>query len=976
MQNVVSDLFNEIPNEVYKGQTLIGSNSRQVNLNNALIIDNGEDIEIKIIFNNKLRNCLYMFYQLKNITFIDLSLFDISEVSTMSNMFYGCHSLTSIVFGKIGASKVEDLGGIFNECGSLREINLSKFDTSLVTNMGGMFADCYLLTSLNLSNFNTTNVEAMNSMFNNCSSLASLDLSSFQTSKVSQFSSMFAHDKSLTSLNLSNFETSQATLMERMFYDCINLEYINLDKATQMTSLSEYANFDMIFMNVPLNLVICIHTFERITSQLPDLKHYANDCSENWKNSVKKKRVILDNTYVDQCNGSSPYEFENKCYQNCPDFTNDDNQDFICEKNNYIKIQTTELNYYIIEKTTEYIYKFIDINETIQNILKNKTLENDENKIYDKIIEIVELILTSENFDTSYLDQGEDQIIEMEKMKIILTTAQNQKKNLYNNKTIVDLGECETLIRNNYNLSDNEILYIKMFDVKKDGMKISKIEFDVYCKLFGTNLTKLDVLSTCGNNRISISIPIGLSENLDKLNISSGYFNDLCYSSTSDIGTDISLNDRKIYFIENNKTVCQEDCLFSDYNSSIQKVNCSCHVKEASKIFANIYINKSKLYENFGSTNNKIDISNLAITSCDIFSSKENIESNAGFFSLLVILVIFIIIFIIFCMKGYNLLENKIDDIIYKKFKSETHREKGKIRNSIKAKNIKILSKKPVKSENKIKKKNRSSSLFSNSKNKSISKNPFNRILTENNSKINEILKIPELKPETDYELNWLSYDEAIKFDKRSNCEYYCSLIKSKQLFLFTFCSFDDYNSGIVKKFILFLSFALHYTVNALFFTELNIHQIYKDEGKYNFRYQLSYILYSALASTFILRMILQFLVLTDKDIVEVKQQQSKNLAINMKKIKLKCMKIKFAIFFILIFILLGLFWYYLTCFNAIYQNTQIYLIKNTFISLAFSLFYPFIINIFPSVIRMCSLHSSNKNKNYFYRLSQIIQIF
>ena len=237
-------------------------------------------------------------------------------------------------------------------------------------------------------------------------------------------------------------------------------------------------------------------------------------------------------------------------------------------------------------------------------------------------------------------------------------------------------------------------------------------------------------------------------------------------------------------------------------------------------------------------------------------------------------------------------------------------------------------------------------------------------------------MKIPELKPETDYELNWLSYNEAIKFDKRSNCEYYCSLIKSKQLFLFTFCSFDDYNSGIVKKFILFLSFALHYTVNALFFTESNIHQIYKDEGKYNFRYQLSYILYSALASTFILRMILKFLVLTDKDIVEVKQQQSKNLAVNMKKKKLKCMKIKFAIFFILNFILLGLFWYYLTCFNAIYQNTQIYLIKNTFISLAFSLSYPFIINIFPSVIRMCSIHSSNKNKNYFYRLSQIIQIF
>ena len=98
-------------------------------------------------------------------------------------------------------------------------------------------------------------------------------------------------------------------------------------------------------------------------------------------------------------------------------------------------------------------------------------------------------------------------------------------------------------------------------------------------------------------------------------------------------------------------------------------------------------------------------------------------------------------------------------------------------------------------------------------------------------------------------------------------------------------------------------------------------------------------------------------------------------MAINMKQKKLKCMKIKFTIFFILNFILLILFWYYLTCFNAIYENTQVYLIENTFISFAFSLFYPFIINIFPTMTRWYSLHSSNKNQRYLYKISQIIQL-
>ena len=172
-----------------------------------------------------------------------------------------------------------------------------------------------------------------------------------------------------------------------------------------------------------------------------------------------------------------------------------------------------------------------------------------------------------------------------------------------------------------------------------------------------------------------------------------------------------------------------------------------------------------------------------------------------------------------------------------------------------------------------------------------------------------------------------------------------------------------------------FLSFVFHYTVSALFFDEKNMHQIYVDRGKYNFSYQIPYIIFSAIISTVLLRLMLQFLVLTDKDVLEVKQQETKIMANNMKEKKLKCMKIKFAIFFVLNFILLGLFWYYLTSFNAIYQNTQVYLIENTFISFGFSLVYPFIINIIPMMIRMSVIHSSNNDQEYCYKVSQILQL-
>ena len=51
-------------------------------------------------------------------------------------------------------------------------------------------------------------------------------------------------------------------------------------------------------------------------------------------------------------------------------------------------------------------------------------------------------------------------------------------------------------------------------------------------------------------------MPYELNGNVDELNSGSGYYNDICYTTTSEDGTDISLKDRKKDFIDKNKTVC------------------------------------------------------------------------------------------------------------------------------------------------------------------------------------------------------------------------------------------------------------------------------------------------------------------------------------------------------------------------------------------------------------------------------------
>ena len=110
--------------------------------------------------------------------------------------------------------------------------------------------------------------------------------------------------------------------------------------------------------------------------------------------------------------------------------------------------------------------------------------------------------------------------------------------------TKIDLGECETKLRNFYHKPDNEILYMKKIDIMQDEMNTLKVEYDVYAKLFGNNLIKLN-LTVCGTSKISISIPIVINENIDKYNSSSGYYNDICYTTTSEDGTDILLKDRQ-----------------------------------------------------------------------------------------------------------------------------------------------------------------------------------------------------------------------------------------------------------------------------------------------------------------------------------------------------------------------------------------------------------------------------------------------
>ena len=105
--------------------------------------------------------------------------------------------------------------------------------------------------------------------------------------------------------------------------------------------------------------------------------------------------------------------------------------------------------------------------------------------------------------------------------------------------------------------------------------------------------------------------------------------------------------------------------------------------------------------------------------------------------------------------------------------------------------------------------------------------------------KIKRNIYIDDILLKKDFELNSLNYEEALQLDNRNFFYYYISLSKYNHPILFSFGSYNDYNSKIIKMFLFFFSFCLDLSINALFFTDDTMHKIYQDKGKFNFLYQL-----------------------------------------------------------------------------------------------------------------------------------------
>ena len=717
-----------------------------------------------------------------------------------------------------------------------------------------------------------------------------------------------------------------------------------------------------------------------------------------------ENNIIIDlknKNCIKSCNNTK-YEYYNICLDECPNDIIKNN--IICDdiKNNNIEIPDTKnINYYVVNtqyNSNDKISKTDTNKENTMEIHESSLTTQDQKEVEYKDIDTFREYIF--DFDIDNKESQKDKIKEDKNIVYQLTNTYNQKNNTYKNITSINLGDCEKILKNKYGLNETLPLIIFKIDYYPPGSLIPKIAYEIYNPL---NKTKMD-LSHCKDIFVQLNIPVSIDENmLFKYDPNSGFYMDNCFSYTTENGTDMILNDRKKEFSENNYSLCENNCNYSDYNQINKQSTCNCNVKNELISISEIISQPIKLANNFNSDEINSDSglisSNIMTIKCTkALFSKDGLKSNISSYILIIFIFLFLLSIILFMKCGYHLLEEDIITILKEKEKIEKQNKikkqelttvaSGFAINKIKSKNnknrkkrkevnfppkkfnLKFINNININKKNNIKLINQNGNIFKRKLNNKNKRNKKHKSKINITSKGKLFIKLTY----NDYELNTFSYKNALFYDKRTFCQYYFYLFRIKNILLFSFCPIKDYNLMIIKICIFYLSFSTYYAVNFAFFNDKMIHKIYEEGGKYDIIFFLPTISIS-FAISYVITIIIKLIFLSERNLVKIRVQPTYNIANNISSKEKRNIVIKYIIFFILGTLFLTFFWFILSAFGAVYQNTQIYIFENSLISFGMSLFYPIFISIFPCIFRIASLNSQNKNSECSYNFSKFLQI-
>ena len=711
-----------------------------------------------------------------------------------------------------------------------------------------------------------------------------------------------------------------------------------------------------------------------------------NPCPSGFEKLITQRKKCIDDCQND---GYYIFEYENHCHSRCPENLKIDAQTKHCLKSCYLdQFEFENVCYYEIPSGN---------NELFQNgNIYINNLEHFEEMLYEKILPAY----PSELGNKMLIERPDNRVFEITNSINELDSLNNKSKNIWG-LSIINLGQCEKLLKNSSNISENDSLIFIKNEIRTNKVSERNVKIDVYNPYTKEKLN----LSLCENIPIDIFCPMELSMETKQLydkmnnlgynmfNINDPFYQDICTPFDSSNGTDILLTDRIDYIYYNEDTKCQSNCEYTEYSMDIKYISCSCSIDEEvnNEHKKSEKFNPKKLYQSFYEV---LKYSNYDIIKCyNMILNIDVISVNLGSIIVIFYFLCYLICLFIFIFRGMipiriklrnELYRDKKNYNLYMKFqinKLLSPPIKNKLNQKLKIRvnpnNKKIIFKKNIICLNINNNKNNfKKNIFINSSSRA---DVFNKNLNDiNNTRLNKFSdKIPEKQPKkeyTDFELNELAYEKAIKLDKRSLCQLYCATLKREHLIFFTFFNWDDYNLLSVKiaRFVFLMVGDM--ALNVFFFSDDSMHKLFLTYGKYDFIQQIPQITYSTILSQ-IIEIFLCYLSLTDIHIHQLKSNLIKGNIRNIKAI-IKCIRTKLIVCFVFIFIFFAIYWYIISVFCGVYRNTQIAFIKDSLISFSIGLAYPFLFYFISASLRISSLRDSKKRCKCLYSFSYIIPFF
>ena len=130
---------------------------------NQLVRERGNDADLTDINVSKITDMSYLFKNM-NIKDIDISNWDVSNVTNMNNMFFHCNNFVGKSIEDWDVSKVETTIDMFQLCDYF-DANLQNWNLKSLKNAQGMFGNTTRFTGKGLEKWKLPSIENINGMF-------------------------------------------------------------------------------------------------------------------------------------------------------------------------------------------------------------------------------------------------------------------------------------------------------------------------------------------------------------------------------------------------------------------------------------------------------------------------------------------------------------------------------------------------------------------------------------------------------------------------------------------------------------------------------------------------------------------------------------------------------------------------------------------------------------------------------------------